>query len=85
MDILDMRPSSFTVCVSIMPEYKDGNTASYSHSQKTITVYADKVTDGIFAHEVGHAVVCCYFITPPPPKMQEILTQYVDRHLWEDY
>ncbi len=83
--ILDMYPDALRIKILLYPEYKEGDIASYSHKDNRIKVYADKVTDGIFAHEVAHAVICGYFDTPPPAKMQEILTQYVDRQLWDDY
>ena len=83
--ILDMYPDGLRIKITLYPEYKEGNIASYSNKENTIKVYADKVTDGIFAHEVGHAVICAYFDIPPPSKMQEILTQYVDKQLWTDY
>jgi len=85
LSILDMRPKDFKVSIEIKPEYKSGDIAKYKHSRKTITVYADRVTDGVLAHEIAHAVICAYFPSRPPRKTQEILAQYVDRHLWEDY
>ncbi len=83
--ILDMYPEKLHITIEIYPEYKEGRIASYSYKTGVIKVYADKITDGILAHEMAHAVICNYFRTCPPAKMQEILTQYVDRHLWSDY
>ena len=40
---------------------------------------------GVLAHEVAHAIINQYFAVPPPSKVQEILSQYVDKHLWGDY
>jgi len=84
-DVLDMKPLSFHVKIQILPDYESGSIAVYSHDDKTITVYSDRITDGILSHEMAHAIICNYFIHPPPPKMQEILSQYVDKHLWDDY
>ncbi|MDD5440384.1 MAG: hypothetical protein PHS37_09385 [Candidatus Omnitrophica bacterium] len=84
-DILDMRPKGFNVRVLLYPRYDQGYKASYIHGIRTIKVYTDVITDGIFAHEVAHAVISAYFQTPPPRNTQEILTRYVDQHLWEDY
>lgn len=83
--ILDMYPERFHVDMFLYPQYKEGFIAFYSHSTKSITIFVDRVTDGVFAHEMAHAVINSYFPTPPPKRIQEILTQYVDRHLWEEY
>jgi hypothetical protein len=32
---------------------------------------------------MAHAVINFYFKVPPPAKMQEILAQYVDLHVWD--
>ena len=58
--------------------------AFYSHSTRSIAVITGKITDRIIAHEIAHAVLCIYFDTPPPARMQEILAQYVDKHLWDE-
>lgn len=55
--------------------------AFYSHKSHTIFLSPDRLSDGIFAHEVAHAVINFYFAPPPPPQVQEILAQYVDKHL----
>ncbi len=57
--------------------------AFYSHKTKTIYVDVSSITDGVLAHEMAHGVINFYFKTPPPAKMQEILAQYVDLHLWD--
>jgi len=56
--------------------------AFYSHRTKAIYISIEDITDRILAHEIAHAVINFYFVTPPPGKMQEILAQYVDKHLW---
>jgi hypothetical protein len=84
-EILDMHPDHFKVTVKLDPKYDQGNIAAYKPGLRTIHVFADRITDGVFAHEVAHAVICSYFSVPPPEKVQEILCQYVDRHLWEDF
>ncbi|MCM8776373.1 MAG: hypothetical protein NC930_08535, partial [Candidatus Omnitrophica bacterium] len=83
--ILDMHPANFKLHIELYPVYEEGHIAAYVPENRSIRVYADKVTDGIFAHEVAHAIMHHYFLSPPPEKVQEILAQYVDRHLWEDY
>jgi len=57
--------------------------AFYSHRSRTIAVSIDDITDRILAHEIAHAVICAYFVTPPPTIMQEILAQHVDKNLWD--
>lgn len=94
--ILDMHPSDLHVAVYIYATQKeleelsrgmgiDSETpiAFYSPSRKTIFVSVENITEGVFAHEFAHAVICFYFVTPPPARMQEILAQFVDRNLWQ--
>jgi hypothetical protein len=57
--------------------------AFYSHRTKAIYISIEDITDRILAHEIAHAIINFYFGTQPPGKMQEILAQYVDKHLWE--
>jgi hypothetical protein len=57
--------------------------AFYFHGTRKIAVAIDNITDRIIAHEIAHAVLCVYFGAPPPGRMQEVLAQYVDKHLWD--
>lgn len=91
--LLDMHPEfHFNISILRSPEevagiYRElGMTgtppiAFYSHKSHTIFLTPDRLSDGIFAHEVAHAVINFYFAPPPPPQVQEILAQYVDKHL----
>lgn len=94
MDILDMRPQHMRITVFLVRglgnveaayhgsgQLGPAPPAFYDHSSQNITVSVDDVTEGMLAHEIAHAVICHHFRTPPPRKMQEILAQYVDRHL----
>lgn len=94
--LLDMYPPNFHFNIRLYASYKElkdayretGKTgaapiAFYSHKSATIYLSTEKLTDGVFAHEVAHAVVNYYFDSPPPAQMQEILAQYVDKHLWD--
>ena len=83
-DLLDMRPGTIHFDIVLEPVYSGGNIAFYSHEKKTIRVFVDRVTDGVLAHEIAHAVICQYFPFPPPERAQEILAQYVDQHLWNE-
>lgn len=95
--LLDMHPESLKFKVVLHRDGKglsdayralgamvDPPVAFYSHKSRTIHMGLPGATDGVFAHEVAHAVINFYFAVPPPAQMQEILAQYVDRHLRED-
>lgn len=84
--ILDMRPKNFHIDIYLHREELTLNrVAYYEHKTKSIHAAVDNVSDGVFAHEIAHAVISQYFSSPPPSKAQEILTQYVDKYLWSDY
>ncbi|MFQ5586264.1 MAG: hypothetical protein ACE5GF_05510 [Thermodesulfobacteriota bacterium] len=95
--LLDMHPVNFHFDIYLYPTYSAlkevyrgmgmmGKVpiAFYSHRSRSIYVSLEMLNEGVFAHEVAHAVINRYFATPPPARMQEILAQYVDRHLWEE-
>ena len=95
-NLLDMHPPKFRFSIIVLStsnETKEayralglGGTAPIAfYRQKSHTVYVslDKLSPGILAHEVAHAVINAFFSTPPPAQMQEILAQYVDKHLWD--
>lgn len=94
--ILDMHPEEMHISIILYPDH-DSLTQIYRqfvldrvvpiafYAQKTKSIYVDvsSVTDGVLGHELAHAVINFYFVPPPPAKMQEILAQYVDLHLWD--
>ena len=80
--LLDMYPERFKVDIFLRSRYERGDIAFYSKDNRSITVYADRITDNILAHELSHAMIYAHFKTPLPSKVQEILSQYVDMHLW---
>lgn len=95
--LLDMHPEALKFTVRLYPSdralrdayqglgaFGDPPLAFYSHKSRTIHMGLQNATDRVFAHEVAHAVINAYFTVPPPAQVQEILAQYVDRHLWED-
>ncbi len=85
-NILDMRPGSFTVQIYLhRGKLEGGRIAFYEYKSKVIHISVDNVTDGVFAHEAAHALIHHNFGTLLPSKMQEILTQYVDKYLYNDY
>lgn len=55
--------------------------AFYWRQTNTIYVQLEKLSPGILAHEMAHAVIGHYFIVTPPEKIAEILCQYVDREV----
>jgi hypothetical protein len=95
--LLDMYPPEFRFNIYIYKSYQDmelkylgmGNfgkspIAFYSHKKRAVYLSLSHITDGILAHEIAHAVINFFFAVPPPARMQEILAQYVDRHLWSE-
>lgn len=84
--ILDMWPENFTVHLYLhRGALAPNEVAFYEHKTKALNISVDYASDGVLAHEVAHAIINQYFATPPPSKVQEILSQYVDKHLWGDY
>jgi len=94
--ILDMYPPNMHISIQLYPDYTnlgqifrqfsqtgDVPIAFYAQTNKSIYVDVSSVTAGVLGHEIAHAVINFYFVTPPPAKMQEILSQYVDLHLWD--
>ncbi len=97
--LLDMYPSDLHFKIYVHKTQKEiGNSythlstlgaygripvAFYSHRNKAVYVSLENISAGILAHEIAHAVINFYFPEPPPERMQEILAQYVDKHLWE--
>ena len=94
--LLDMHPVNFHFDIYLYPTYRElkevyrgmglmGKVpiAFYTHRSRAIYISLDRLNEGVFAHEVAHAVINRYFATPPPARMQEILAQYVDKYLWE--
>lgn len=95
--LLDMYPAELRFVIRIYPThieirqvYRDFGVmgaapiAFYSHRSRTMYLSLEKLNDRVFAHEVAHAVINNYFSSPPPSQMQEILAQYVDKHLWDN-
>lgn len=94
---LDMYPDGLRFKIRIYPTHLEiqavymtfdinakAPIAFYAHAARSIYVSLEDVNDGVLAHEIAHAVISIYFVTPPPARMQEILAQYVDRHLWDE-
>lgn len=84
--ILDMRPEDLYFNIYLKRGVlRDEKVAYYEYSSGAVFISVDYVSDGVLAHEIAHAVINRYFGSASPSKMQEILAQYVDKHLWSDY
>ena len=84
--ILDMQPKNFRIDVYLRRGLLDSDRmAFYDRKTRSIHISVDYASDGVMAHEIAHAVIDRYFPSPLPAKVQEILTQYVDKYLWSDY
>jgi len=85
-NILDIRPEHFKIDIYLrrLP-LESGRAAFYDNKTRSIYVLIDNVSDGVLAHEIGHAVIHQGLGVMLPSKMQEILAQYVDKYLWGDY
>ena len=84
--ILDMWTEDFQVNIYLHQEALGPNKVAY-YEYKTASLHfsIEYATDGVVAHEMAHAIINQYFPSRAPSKMQEILSQYVDKHLWSDY
>jgi hypothetical protein len=93
-DILEIHIYSFHGSIKICPDQASlsqvfrfyfqedfAERSFYSHEHKTIYVSSADLTLGMLGHEVAHALQSHYFVVPPPPKVQEILSGYVEYSL----
>lgn len=55
--------------------------AFYAKKGNTIYLQTQRLSTGMLAHEMAHAVLLHYFRVPPPLKIQEMLAIYVDRQI----
>ena len=53
----------------------------YVYDFNSIYVSEDGFNAGIIGHEMSHAIISHYFVTPTPVKMQEVLSMYVEYNL----
>jgi hypothetical protein len=94
--IMDTYLNELDIALILLPDYQSLGEAFrefsqsehiplafYSHKTESIYIDVSSITSGVLAHEMAHAVINHYFSEPPPAKMQEILAQYVDMHLWD--
>ena len=55
----------------------------YKQKRNAIYLTLSELTTGVLAHEMGHFVICAYCLVPPPANAQEIMCQYLDKHIRE--
>lgn len=55
----------------------------YKPERNAIYLTLSELTTGVLAHEMGHFVICAYCLVPPPANAQEIMCQYLDKHIRE--
>jgi len=60
-------------------EFNEGSF--YLHNNNTIYISLADMTLGMIGHEIAHAIISHYFVTPPPNKVQEVLAGYVEFNL----
>ncbi|MBP7055570.1 MAG: hypothetical protein KBB52_01790 [Candidatus Omnitrophica bacterium] len=85
-NVLDIQPAKFTVDIYLYRgPLESGQPAFFEYKTRSIHISIENVTDGVFAHEVAHAIINFNFGPALPSKVQEILTQYADKYLWSDY
>lgn len=58
-----------------------GEKSFYIFEINTIYIAATEVTKEILGHEIGHAIICNFFVVPPPAKVQEVLAGYIEYQL----
>lgn len=94
-EILDMHKWMDRVSIFIYPNKKSFNEVRdkligkdcrfrswYVFDQNTIYVNARDINEGILAHEMAHAIIDHYMAIRPPRATAEILSRYVDQHLY---
>jgi hypothetical protein len=63
------------------PSGHQKHIAFYVHNEKTVYVSLEKVTEGVLAHEFGHAILDHHLIVPPPRVVGELVARYLERNL----
>lgn len=94
--ILGMHKSMDKIIIKIYPdtnrfhelqhktaEGKGAFRAWYTYEKNTIYLNNDDVHEGILAHEIAHAIIDHFLTVRPPIATSEILSRYVDQHLYD--
>lgn len=53
----------------------------YCFEENTIYISGQDINTGMLGHEIAHAIISNFFVVPPPPKVQEIISGYVEYSL----
>jgi hypothetical protein len=93
-DIIDIHMYSFKGAIRVLPDRKSlealikkeykldfPERSLYFFEKNTIFISQADMTLGMLGHEVAHAIISNFFVVPPPPKVQEILSGYVEYSL----
>lgn len=93
-DILDMQLYSYQGTIKICRDGKhlssvyrqlfnrDTEMAAFYVSElNTIYIDSERFIPAVLGHEIGHAIMCQYFVVPPPVKVSEVLAGYVEYQL----
>jgi len=54
--------------------------ACYVHETGTVYLSFEDLTLGVLSHEMAHVLMSHYFVIPPSPRLQEILSGYIEYH-----
>jgi len=92
-DAIGISAYSFTGKIKIFPNQKElsdefralfgrdfPERAFYLHEKKTLYFSHEDIHIGMLVHEMAHIAMSNYFVIPPSPKLQEILSGYVEYH-----
>jgi len=95
-DILDLHVYSYKGSIKIFPSLKEltdyynnhyhapvpgTGYAFYSDDYKSIYISAEYFSREVLGHEIGHAIMCSYFVVMPSVKIQEVLAGYIEYQL----
>lgn len=93
-DILDMQLYSYEGSIKICRDADQLNSvyrkmfgrratvpSFYVSELNTIYVDLDHFTRAVIGHEMGHAIMCRYFVVAPPEKVSEVMAGYVEYQL----
>jgi len=64
-------------------KYCSSLRAWYSFHLNTVFCTVEDIDPSLLAHELGHAIIDDFFGFEPPRKSVEILSKYVDTHLYD--
>ena len=98
-DILDMQLYSFHGTIKICRDFEQVNAiygdlfdrglskshSFYTYDSNTVYISAEHFKREVLGHEIGHAVICHYFVVLPSVKIQEVLATFIEYQLRKSY